>query len=323
MTDRRIIVLCPDLAQASGGARKLYRLVDVLRKYGLPAVIGHQQVGFRYTWFDNATPIVYPPEMWPGDSDLLVVPEINAWELAPQTVGIPKVIFNQGAYQTFLFQASPDDVAPYRRPDYIATIVVSDDSRAYLEYAFPGHPIFRIHHSIDSRLFHFHPHKRRQIALMPRRNAADIAQVLGMLQNRASLRGFEIVKIEGKTEAETAAILRESMIFLSFQVQEGWGLPPMEAMACGCITIGYDGRGGREYLNSQYAFPVERDDIVGFARTVEQVIAQLDENPGPLIEKARLASEFILSSYLPEREERDILLAWRQILPLVPKPGPA
>ena len=83
-------------------------------------------------------------------------------------------------------------------------------------------------------LFYFQPAKKRQIALMPRKKDADMKQVLGLLRYRGKLDGFTAVEIHDKSEAETAEILRDSMIFLSFSELEGWGLPPMEAMACGC-----------------------------------------------------------------------------------------
>src|SRR5882724_12854225 len=134
LSSPRIIVLCPELRHPSGGVRKLYRLVDVLVAHGFPAVIGHQEPGFRYSWFESSTPIAYGKDMWPGVADILVVPEMNAWEITPQTTGIRKVIFNQNAYQTFRGRTRPDEIAPYQQPDCVATIVVSKDSRNYLEY---------------------------------------------------------------------------------------------------------------------------------------------------------------------------------------------
>ena len=66
---------------------------------------------------------------------------------------------------------------------------------------------------------------------MPRKLPADAVQVLGILESRGVLAGVDVVKIENMDEARTAAVLRESLIFLSFATEEGWSLPPMEAMA--------------------------------------------------------------------------------------------
>jgi glycosyltransferase involved in cell wall biosynthesis len=316
---RRIIVYASDWQTPSGGIRKLYRHVDVLSAHGYPAFIAHQKPGFRCAWFANTTPIVYPPDSYPSPQDIIVLPEIHSWDLTAQSPGIPKVIFNQNAYQTFAFQTPQrkPNLAPYQQEDVFATIVVSEDSREYLNFAFPEHPVFRIRNSIDASLFHFELNKKRQIAVMPRKNPSDTNQVLSILECRGALKGFQVVRIEDKTEAETAAILCDSQILLSVASEEGWSLPPMEAMACGCVTIGYDGRGGREYFTTEHGFPIARSDIVGFAMTVERVIAELDRNPRSMIEMTRRASEFVLGTYTPGREEQDILDAWRQILPLL------
>ncbi|HSZ59412.1 MAG TPA: glycosyltransferase [Tepidisphaeraceae bacterium] len=318
MNPRRIIVYAPDWQVPSGGVRKLYRHVDVLVAHGYPAIIAHEKQGFRCSWFANDTPIGYPPHSYPSAADVMVVPEIHAWDLAAQSPGIPKVIFNQNAYQTFMYPTPQPDprLAPYQRDDVFATIVVSQDNLEYLRYAFPGHPLFRIRYAIDPLLFHFETEKKRQIAVMPRKSQSDMDQVLNILECRGALKGFEVVRIENKSESETAAILRRSQIFLSFASEEGWSLPPMEAMAGGCVTIGYDGRGGREYFTADHGFPINRDDIVGFAMTVERVIAQLDQDPGPLMAMVRRASEFVLGTHTPQREEQDILDAWDQILRL-------
>jgi hypothetical protein len=324
----RIIFYAADWQMPSGGNRKLYRHVDVLAGHGYPAVIAHETRGFRCEWFLNATPIVYPPNSYPSPQDVMVIPEIHAWDLTAQTPGIPKVIFNQNAYQTFMFETPQPNpsLAPYQRDDVFATIVVSEDSRDYLHFAFPGHPIFRVRNSIDPKLFYFEPDKKRQIAVMPKKNPSDTNQVLSILECRGALKGYEVIRIEDKSEAETAAIIRQSQIFMSVAFEEGWALPPAEAMACGCIVIGHDGRGGREYFSADRGFPIKKDDVIGFANTVEQVIHQLNQDPQAHREMTRRTSEFILRTYTPDQERQDILGAWEQILPLIKPaatPGPA
>jgi glycosyltransferase involved in cell wall biosynthesis len=310
----RILVPCMDWTRPSGGVRKLYRHVDILNAAGMPAMILHQAPGFRASWFANETKVSSFHETPPGYGDVLLVPEILAWQFTGIAPGVPKIIFNQNAYQTFAWRQPQHAVVPYRHPDYLATIVVSDDNRQYLEHTFPGHRVLRIHHSVDPGLFYFQPAKKRQIALMPRKKDADMKQVLGLLRYRGKLDGFTVVEIQDKSEAETAEILRDSMIFLSFSELEGWGLPPMEAMACGCVTIGYDGRGGREFFREPYAIPIQPEDVTAFAAAVERAIADLKANRLPLSVTTGEASDFILSTYSPQREAQDVLQTWREIL---------
>ena len=167
---------------------------------------------------------------------------------------------------------------------------------------------------INSELQPFLADWARHWAELPQ--PADAVQVLSILEARGMLAGVNVVKIENKTEAETAAILRESLIFLSFAAEEGWSLPPMEAMACGCITIGYDGRGGREYFTSQNGFPIRAEDVIGFAATVERVLKQFESDPRPLHEMMTRTSNSLRQTYTPAREEQDILATWEQILQL-------
>src|SRR3712207_7225539 len=46
---------------------------------------------------------------------------------------------------------------------------------------------------------------------------------------------------------------------------EGCPCPPKEAMASGCVTVGYHGMGGRDYITPAHAFPVPQGDVVAFA----------------------------------------------------------
>ena len=248
--------------------------------------------------------------------DILVVPEIYIWDISPQTPGVPKVIFNQNAYQTFdrLTPETQNDPAPYTLDDVLATIVVSEDSREYLHYAFPNHRLLRIRYSVDPQVFRYEPRKKLQVAYMPRKLPYDAVQVLSILESRGTLAGLPVIKIENMSEAQTAAVMRESLIFLNFGVEEGWSLPPMEAMSCGCIAIGYDGRGGREYFTPEFGFPIPADDIVGYASTVERVLAQCRTDPQPLMEMAYRASEHVRNVYSSGNEELDIVRAWEQIL---------
>ena len=228
ISDRRILVLCPDWNYPSGGVRKLYRHVDVLNANGFNAFIEHPTSGFRCTWFENQTRVDMERTFWPPNaSDVLLCPEKVCWQMVFKTPGVPKVIFNQNAYQTFMGKSEEFKVLPYTHPDFLATIVVSEDSRKYIEYAFSGHPVFRIHNSINPDLFYYDPNKKTRIAFMPRKNKSDANQLLLLLRCRDSIKDFEILLIQNMSESETAQALRESMIFLSFSMQEGSPMPPL------------------------------------------------------------------------------------------------
>jgi len=311
-----IYVLCPDSDKPSGGVKKLYRHVDVLNRNGLASSIVHQTAGFRCAWFENDTRVSYASQINLTASDYLVVPEVYGPVIADIQPGIRKVIFNQGCYLTFQGYSllKKADVSPYRHPDVFATLVVSDDSRRFLQYVFPELRVYRLHYGIDPAIFRYQPHKKRQIAFMPRRNREDARQVVNALNYRGSLEGFDLIAIDGKSENETAAMLQHSMIFLSFGRAEGFGLPPAEAMACGCIVVGFHGMGGREFFEREHCYPVPQGDIMAFVQTVERVIETAGRDPGLLAEQGRRAAAFINDNYSLAQEEDDLIRFWTDTL---------
>ena len=46
---------------------------------------------------------------------------------------------------------------------------------------------------------------------------------------------------------EVALALQEALLFLSCGHPEGFGLPLAEAIACGCLVVGYHGLAGRDF----------------------------------------------------------------------------
>jgi glycosyltransferase involved in cell wall biosynthesis len=311
-----IFFYCPDDNRPNGGVEKIYRHVDLLNRHGIAATVVHLAEGFRCSWFKNHTAIVYARTVRPAPQDIIMAPEVFGPDIARTAPGIRKVIFNQNCYNTFLhypLDAQPGET-PYLHPDIAATITVSEDSARYLAHAFPNARIFRIRLGIDSALFHADETKKPQIAFMPRRQLEEARQVFNILKFRGALSGFDIAEIRDLPREEAAAVLRESAFFFSFSAIEGFGLPPAEAMASGCITIGFHGRGGREFFLPEFSWPIEFGDIESYARTAEALLVQYRADPAPLTQKALEASRFIHLHYPVEQEEADLIDCWRQIL---------
>jgi len=313
-----IYVICPDSNIAYGGVKQLYRHVDALNKSGMDSCIVHKQAGFRCTWFHNQTRVISQDEMEAaiGGNDYLVFPEIYGPNVTDYLPEIRKVIFNQNSHYTFSRHSTDarDLKTPYLHPSVVATIVVSEHDTACLEYLFPRMNVFRVRYGLNDALFHYGADKQPQIAFMARKLPDDVLQVINQLKFRGALSGFELVEIRDRTEEEVAAILRRAMLFLSFSDRESFGLPPAEAMACGCIVVGYHGNGGREFLREPYAYPVDATNLLQFGRTVERVLTLYRQNPESLREQGRFASEFILREYSMPHEEDDVPRTWERIM---------
>ena len=79
------------------------------------------------------------------------------------------------------------------------------------------------------------------------------------------------------SDKEIVDLLNSNSIFVTTSVLEGYPLPPLEAMACGCAVISTDSVGVREYLNhgvNGIICPTKRPDLI--ADSVLQLIA---DNP--------------------------------------------
>lgn len=321
-----IYVLAPDNDKASGGIKILYRHVDVLNNNGYEASIIHQSKDFRCTWFKNSTCTIDLASVKIKDDDFLVIPEIYGPHIK-NIVALPQIskkakmlIFNQNCRYTFLGQdinsvLSKHLSLPYSDVEkFVATMVVSDDSADYIHSIFPQQNVFRIHNAINTDTFTYKKASKPQICFMPRKHAEDAIQVLGMLNIRGALEDVSVVAIDNMNEAQVAKTMQESMFFLSFGYPEGCPLPPCEAMACGCLVIGYDGFGGREYFKPEFSYPISVGDITGFADCVAEQISLAKTDIESINQKAKKASDFVRKVYSDEQELSDILTCWQQLI---------
>jgi glycosyltransferase involved in cell wall biosynthesis len=310
-----IYVFAPDLSHPLGGMRMLYRHVDILNANGFEAFIVHTSPRFKIDWFQYETRVLRGPVKMKED-DIAVFSEIGGLKIADWAAGKRKVIFNQNAYYTFMRYPLEGRVkTPYLHPEVLATLVVSDDSRQYLQWVFPQLPIYRMRYSINPRLY-FPPKepKKKQICFMPRKNVEDAKQVLYMLRYRKKLAGWTIREIKDVSEVRAAEIIRESVIFMSFGHPEGFGLPPAEAMVAQTIVVGYHGNGGRDFLTREHGFPIEVGQILQYAQTVERVLEEYSRDAAPLNEMAKQAATFIQENHSPQAEVHSVLECWQKIL---------
>ena len=313
-----IYFLCPDDPRPVGGIKVLYRHVDALNSGGYEAAIVHKKKGFRCAWFENETRVEYHAQIKPDRFDFIVIPEVYGPKLADVFPDVRKVIFNQNAYYTFIgYSRNPaDKTSAYFHPDVAAVLVVSEDSRAYLAYVFPHLKVTRVHNSVDGTRFAFRElgQKKKQIAFFPQKHSDESLQVINILKFRGVLDEIDLVPIENRNERETAELLADSLLFLSFGYPEGSPAPPLEAMLSGCLVVGYHGFGGHEYFRPDVCWPIDIGDIVGFTRTTEGVLRGAIASPASYAARTLSAREFVEREYSIERERRDILAFWNDLM---------
>ncbi len=315
-----VYYLTPDQAAPRGGVRMLYRHVDLLNEAGIQAAVLHSKPGFRCTWFANSTRAVSAPQVTLSPDDILVVPEF--YVLGPEALPAEprKIVFNQGVYHTFdnVPFAGTGPGAPYAElANLVSLLTVSEDSAALLRYTFPGVPVHRARAVLDPRVFHPpgpQTKRAKRMAFVPRRRRQEREHLLHTLRARGLLAGWELVPIEGYSEAQTAEIMRNSALFLSFSEREGFGLPPVEAMASGCYVIGFTGMGGRDYFDPEYSSPVLENDILAYAKAVEEAVLRYETDPEGLVKAGLIASERITGRYHESGLREDLLSLYRPLV---------
>lgn len=350
----RVLFVCPDLNKPAGGIKQIYRQVEVLNKHNINAYVLHAKKPFRVTWFENNVPVLWDFRVDKienrhnslrsrlistikaiarvdskelgikkdvldlNENDILVLPEFYGKSLNNVFTDYDKVVYNQNCYYTFRGYGFSDteNKSIYFQNKLRAVIVASQDAMGYMGMFLREKPLFRVKYGIDDKVFTFQSNKKRQIAFMPRKLREDSVQILNIMNQRGSLKGWEIKPIEGLDEQGVAEVLKDSAIFLSFNYREGFGMPPAEAMACGCIVVGYTGQGGNEIFNPEFSFPVKDRDIVSFIKTLENVLLSFDNDNEGMRIKSKKASEFILGNYSMKDEEETIINTWKKILPV-------
>ena len=310
-----VYFLTPDYDRPAGGLRVFYRHVDTLNAAGIGAAILHSKPGFSCSWFEHTTRIADVRSTRIGTGDLLVVPEVYAALLPSLPAGVRHVIFNQNQYLTLRREA--DAVARHyaTSPDLLAVLTVSRAAADMLRYGFPGRDVRIVRNAVDPATFHpGGPPSARVLTYMPRRGKDDAELALRLLRSRGALEGWEIRPLDGLSQAEIAAALRESSVFLALSYQEGFGLPAVEAMACGNLVVGYDGIAGAEFFLPELSRAVPAADVLALARAVEDVLERERREPGFCRATGLAASGFVLDAYAPERGRDDLLAIFGELL---------
>ncbi|WP_347347503.1 glycosyltransferase [Nigerium sp.] len=311
----RALFLTPDTNVPAGGIRVMYRHVDILNSAGIPATILHQRPGFRCTWFDNDTDVTDVTAASVGPRDLLVIGELQTDLLPRRGINVRHVVLNQSGHLTW--DTHPDAVdAHYASPQApLATIVVSEQSRRLVSLAFPDQDVRRVHLFVDTDLFHpLDGLPARRLVYMPRRGLREAQMALRLLKNTGALDGWEVRPLDGLTQTQVAAELRNSRLFLSTTFQEGFGYPVAEAMASGVFVVGSHGFGGQELFDGGHARAVAHGDVLGLVDAVSELTAADAADPDALRGPALGAREFIASTYTREAERRDVVAAYSDLV---------
>jgi hypothetical protein len=174
------------------------------------------------------------------------------------------------------------------------------------------------------------------IAWMPRKNKALAVRIRETFEARRALLGKQParwVEIHGMSPQQVAEALRNAHIFLATGFPEGCPLPPLEALASGCIVTGFSGMGGWDYMRQ--AMPAELGghtpwwpqrevpwqgnslvvadaDVPAAANALELAAAWLEAG-SPELAELRKNSAATVAEYTVEKQREAVLALWREV----------
>jgi glycosyltransferase involved in cell wall biosynthesis len=265
----RIIYLSSGMASTvSGGIKMAYRHTEALCDAGFSAVVATPD-GMLPDWFETTTGVIKLVDAQP--TDVLVFPENDhgllrhfaAWQT-------PKVVFCQNP---FVMHQGLAGAASYSAFGVSHLIGVSESVLQYCRRRVPDLNLAHVPPFVDHTRFYPQSQKRLQIAFTPRKRPMEAGCLRDLFQaTLPEFRQVPWIPIAGASEAQVAAIMRESAIFLSLQRLEACPLTGLEAMASGCLVAGFTGQGGAEYATTWNGFWAAEDDMWGCLEQLTQAV---------------------------------------------------
>lgn len=302
----RIFYLSKDFGYPLGGIRISYHHVALLRKRGFDARILLVEKPGENFFEHPGVPVELLSDIrgW-SPEDIIVVPE--PWSVLIRRAAQSPArtfVFCQNHYNIFhgLGQA-PD----YRSMGVDGVFSCSEVISRFLEDLMGIDRVPVITNAIDHTLFKPLP-KRPQIAVMPRKMKVEAAFIQGVFKRRHPRHAqVDWVPIEGVRESRVAEIMGQSQVFLSLGRNEGFGLPPVEAMASGCLVVGFVADGGREYADPSNGLWCDPEDYIAVVDRLAEALDGFETGDSqPIVEAAQAtAARFNLASM-----ERDLVDFW-------------
>jgi glycosyltransferase involved in cell wall biosynthesis len=345
MVARCYYFLCPDISGASGGMAVSYDVVAALREDGHEAAVVHMTAGATYTNTRFRPPTFYThalddvairragvlrgtyerarlmrrrlrggpnPRLVLRPDDVLVVPEFMLSRVVEAFPDQPKIVFVQNSFSHL--RTCSDALARGLDPDrgVLLRIGISDSCMAALDLIGTS-PVAYCRVVPNLALFPYRADKSKVVSYMPRKRRAEARIIHAALERRGRLNGYTLQPIDGMPQQRVAEILGDSRIFISLLHEEALGFPAMEAMAAGCVVVGYTGFGTREYFTDETGIVIEEGNTAGLVHAVEAAIAEYEADPARLDRVRAEGARVVRSTYDEALFREELRRAWRML----------
>lgn len=302
------------LDSPSGGIKRLYTHVEILRENGYDAYIMHFSKGFKLRWFENKTPVVYfsdSPRIEPNDT--VVIPE-----------GFPRVIKQFKPLQikkvvislsfAYIFDSMP---LGENWKDYgINWVMTTNDViKDLIQWSMGIENVHIIASSIDNNIFHYNPDmKTQQVAYIKRKDTLSPIVEKILKSRNTDFRELDFITMENLDVRHYAHVLKQSEIYLTTSIHEGLNRSVLEAMACGCICIGFDGVGGKDFIvesgDRQNFVLAESMNFIDLSQKLAELLEK-DKRKDPAVDAIRQNALATAASFSPDLEKKSLLEFWK------------
>ena len=312
MNNRRIIYLLKNNDMPVGGAAVIYEHVEILHENGYHAFVSLPSLPLKDLYKSRAPVLIQNGNLVWERGDIFVFPEaFPDFMKAFKDVPVKKIMFCQSQYNLPFYIGYQGDF--YSEYLVNGLIISSKSIGKFIEEIYGLSNIPRIPCSVDSTIF-FPKEKKRQIAYMPRKlgkEAIFIESIFKRLYPEYSYVPW--VKIDRVDRVTAAQMMAESEVFLSLSSQESFGLPPLEAMACGCLVSGFHGDGGLEYMNDSNGWWANAGDWRTCVDGLAAAFKQLDQG-GEKLNQIKNAMALTVANYSRDKMKEALLKFWEEEL---------
>lgn len=288
-SSNRFVFIAPHSSGPAGGIKTLVDINQILVQNGYRSVViadkpkelaaqwGHD--GLNLAMGESGQPgvVAYRPE--PGD--IVFFPEVTPAHAVAQIKDhkILKVVFVQNHF--YMVDIFPDRSA-IKDLGIDMIIASSNVIKEFVRKQFKRSPVPVLPYAVESYGLD-HQQRPPIIAVMPRKRPLEYKILRWVFQNQyPALAHYHWIVLHNRPHCDVISGLRQARFFVSLQQFEGFGLPALEAMACGAVVVGFTGQGGEDYATHRNGIWVAEQAIEELAKRLSEIARDADEDPASL-----------------------------------------
>lgn len=307
----RIVYISWPASEVAGGVKVMYQHVALLGEAGRDAVVATPDAKAPW-WFETPARTVGLEDI--AEGDVLVFPENNL-ELLERYSASPhrKLVFCQNPFYVW---SGVGPHASYAELGIEQVLCVSQTTLHYMRARMPRMKLGYAPYYIDHDLFRPAARRELQVVCVPRKRPVELMAIRDLFRVAyPRFAGLKWAVVENATEKQVAQAMSESTIFLALGRLEAHGMTLLEAMASGCLPVGFHGSpGGSDSAHAANGLWVTDDDIMGCTDQLARACALVSE--GALAYQAMIArGGQTADAYRKEESARLLVQFWDAAVP--------